>query len=473
MIWWRLFIEVFYLFEYAIIVYVAAINTVYLLLMIIGYVDLRRYSGNLTISEREALLRSTLVPAISVLAPAHNEAATIRDSVRSMLGLRYPRHTVIVINDGSTDETLQILIDEFQLYKSSRQCAESIPTRPIRGIYESKILLPLIVVDKENGGKADALNVGLNVARTPLVAVIDSDSLLESDALLLTAKPFLADERTLAAGGIIRVANGCNVEHGIVQRVALSPSWLVRFQIVEYLRAFLGGRVAFSFLRSLLIISGAFGLFRREAVVTAGGFSTSTVGEDMDLVLNLHQLWREKKADYRIVFVPDPVCWTEAPEDWKTLCRQRNRWQRGTVECVRSHLRMVFRPRYGAPGLFGLPYFSAFEIAGPAIELLGTVLTLAGLALGLIAPSVALLFFVVSVCFGIFLSASAVLLEGFTTKRYSSAGDIARLLLTAVIENFGFRQLLTVWRVKAVIDGLRGKKGWGKMKRRGFRPSAG
>jgi cellulose synthase/poly-beta-1,6-N-acetylglucosamine synthase-like glycosyltransferase len=471
--WFQLFIDVFNFFEYAIIVYVAAINSIYLLLMVIGYVDLRRYAGTLTVSEREALLRSTLVPAISILVPAHNEAATIRDSVRSMLSLRYPRHTVIVINDGSTDDTLQILFDEFQLYRSSRQCAASIPTKPIRGIYESKVLLPLIVVDKENGGKSDALNVGLNVARTPLVAVVDSDSLLESDALLLAAKPFLTDDRTLATGGIIRVANGCKVEHGIVQRVAVPASWLVRFQIVEYLRSFLGGRVAFSFLRSLLIISGAFGLFRRDAVVTAGGFSTSTVGEDMDLVLNLHQYWKEKKADYRIVFVPDPVGWTEVPEDWRTLYRQRNRWQRGTVECVKSHLRMVFRPRYGAPGLFGLPYFAAFEMVGPVIELLGTVLTLAGLALGLIVPRVALLFFVVSVCFGFFLSASAILLEGFTMKRYSSAGDIGRLLMAAIIETFGFRQLLAVWRAKGLIDGLRGKKGWGEMERRGFRPSAG
>ncbi len=470
--WWPLFIRFFEIVEYAIVFYVAAINAVYLLLMIIGFVDLRRYPGNLTISERDTLLRSPLVPAVSILAPAYNEAATIGESVRSMLSLRYPRHTVIVINDGSSDETLRILIDRFQLFKSSRQSAGSLPTRAIRGIYEPKVPLPLVVVDKENGGKSDALNAGLNAARTPLVAVVDSDSLLDPDALLLAAKPFLTDERTLAAGGIIRVANGCTVEHGIVRRAAVPASWLGRFQIVEYLRAFLGGRVAFSFLRTLLIISGAFGLFRRDALVAVGGFSIATVGEDMELVLRLHRSWREKKADYRIVFVPDPVCWTEVPERWKTLYRQRNRWQRGTVESVLSHARMMLRPRYGVTGVFGLPYFAAFEMAGPAIELLGTILTIAGLAFGLIEPQVAFLFFVVSICFGIFLSLSAVLLEGFTLKRYSSAGDIARLFLTAIIENLGFRQLLAVWRVKGIADALRGKKGWGKMERHGFRPAA-
>ncbi len=470
--WWLLFIEVFDFVEYVIILYVAAINVVYLALMIIGFVDLRRYPGNLTDSEREILLHSPLVPAISILTPAYNEASTIRESVQSMLSLRYPRHTVIVINDGSTDDTLGILIDEFQLFKSSRQCMGSLPTKPIRGIYESKIVLPLIVVDKENGGKSDALNVGLNVARTPLVAVVDSDSLLERDALLLAAKPFLTGENTLASGGIVRVANGCKVEHGLVRHVAVPASWLARLQIVEYLRAFLGGRVAFSFLGTLLIISGAFGLFRREAVVSVGGFSTSTVGEDMDLVLRLHRSWKEKKISYRIVFVPDPVCWTEVPEKWRTLYRQRNRWQRGTVENVVAHARMLLRPGYGVPGMFGLPYFAAFEMVGPAIELLGTVLTLVGLVLGLIEPWLAFLFFVVSVCFGIFLSMSAILLEGFTMKRYSSPGDIARLFLCSIVENFGFRQLLAAWRVKGIVDAFRGKTGWGDMERRGFRSNA-
>jgi cellulose synthase/poly-beta-1,6-N-acetylglucosamine synthase-like glycosyltransferase len=463
------FYEIVNLFEYLIIAYVALISAIYFLLMTLGYFTLRRYHARFKRAELSALLKSSLLPAVSVLAPAYNESATIKESVRAMLKLHYPNHEVIVINDGSSDDTLAILIDEFKLYKSSRKPTEAISTKPIRGIYESRDPIRLLVIDKENGGKADSLNAGLNVARTPLVAAVDSDSLLESDALLLSIKPFLEDpERTIACGGIIRVVNGCDVEQGRVTRIAAPDSMLARFQTVEYLRAFLGGRVAFSFINAMLIISGAFGVFRRDAVMAVGGFVTETVGEDMELVVRLHRTWREAFKDYRIVFVPEPVCWTEVPENLKTLHRQRNRWQRGTVESLWLHRKVLFNPKFGVLGLFAFPYFLMFEMLGPLVEVTGYFLTVIGLLFNVISIQVALLFFLVSVVFGILLSVSALLLEELTLRRYPSVNDLLKLLGAAILENFGFRQLMTLWRAQGLIDGIRKKQGWGAMERKGF-----
>jgi cellulose synthase/poly-beta-1,6-N-acetylglucosamine synthase-like glycosyltransferase len=386
-----------------------------------------------------------------------------------MLNLRYPAHEVIVINDGSKDDTLAVLIDEFKLYRSARTPSGTLPCKPIRAVYESREPIRLVVIDKENGGKADSLNAGINVARAPLVCAVDSDSLLESEALLYVVEPFLQDESTLAAGGIIRVVNGCKVAGGHVTEVRAPRRLIPMFQTVEYLRAFLGGRIAFTFLDSLLIISGAFGVFRRDAVLEAGGYLTSTVGEDMELIVRLHRVWREADRRYRIVFVPEPVCWTEVPETLSVLQRQRNRWQRGTVDALGIHKKMMLNPRYGVVGLFALPYFLLFEMLGPAIELLGYFVTIVGWALGFVSGETALLFFVVSILFGILLSMSSIVLEELTKRRYPGMADIARLFVASVIENFGFRQLLTIWRTRGLIDGLRGKQGWGAMERRGFR----
>ncbi|HEX8618923.1 MAG TPA: glycosyltransferase [Thermoanaerobaculia bacterium] len=462
------FLYVFNLVEAFLIVYVGAINLIYFLLILIGFFALRR-EREISNEEREALLRSPLLPPVAVLAPAYNESATCRESVRAMLNLRYPAHEVIVINDGSKDDTLAVLIDEFKLYRSARRPDGNLQCKPIRAIYESREPIRLVVIDKENGGKADSLNAGINVARAPLVCAVDSDSLLESDALLYVVEPFLRDESTLAAGGIIRVVNGCKVAGGHVTEVRAPRRMIPLFQTVEYLRAFLGGRVAFTFLESLLIISGAFGVFRRDAVLEAGGYLTSTVGEDMELIVRLHRVWREAHRPYRIVFVPEPVCWTEVPETLNVLQRQRNRWQRGTVDALGIHKKMMLNPRYGVVGLFALPYFLLFEMLGPAIELLGYFVTIAGWALGFISGEIAMLFFVVSILFGILLSMSSVVLEELTRRRYPGVADIARLFVAAVVENFGFRQLLTIWRTRGLIDGLRGKQGWGAMERRGFR----
>ncbi len=463
------FARVFYDVETLLIVYVGAINLLYIALTIVGFFALQRFSGRIFDTELDSLMNSALLPGITVIAPAFNEELSIRESTRSALGLRYPDHEVIVVNDGSKDKTLEILIDEFRLYRSSRAPSGSLPTKKVRGVYESRDPIRLLVIDKENGGKADSLNTGINYSRRPLFSAVDSDSLIESEALFRITKPFLDDERTVATGGIVRVVNGCTVEHGKVTRVRAPDTLLARCQAVEYLRAFLGGRVAFSLMDSLLLISGAFGVFRRDIVLEVGGFETGTVGEDMELVVRMHRHMFEAKRDHRVVFVPEPVCWTEVPESLRVLRRQRTRWQRGAFESLWKHRKMFMNPRYGAVGMIGFPYYAFFEVAGPIVELLGYLMTILGLIFGLIRHDTAILFFMVSLVFGLLLSLSSILLEEFTLRKYPSARDLMVLLGAALIESLGYRQLTAIWRFQGLVDEMRGNTSWGTMERRGFK----
>ncbi|MCZ2148484.1 MAG: glycosyltransferase family 2 protein [Bryobacterales bacterium] len=463
--------RVYFFFESGIILYVFTINAIYFFLTVAGFFCLRRYHSTFSREEKDLLMKSPLMPAISLIVPSYNEAMTIRESVGGMLRLDYPNYEVVVVNDGSKDDTLKILIEEFKLYFSARDVEGSLFTKPVRGVYESREPVRLLVIDKFNGGKADSINAGINAASSPYVMVVDSDSLIEKDALFQMIKPCLEDpERVIAVGGTVRAVNDCDVLHGRVRRIRSAGSWLANFQAVEYLRAFFGGRVGFSLLNSLLIISGAFGLFRRDAVLEIGGFEESTIGEDMELVVRMHHHYIKNKKPYRIVYVAQPVCWTEVPDSLKILKRQRKRWQRGTVESLWRHREMLLNPKYGTVGLFAFSYFFLFEMLGPAVEFLGYFLTILGLVFRIIAPSVAILFFSVSIMSGMLLSTSAVLLEEFTVCRYPSWRDSWRLFAAAIAENFGFRQMLTLWRVQGLIDGIKGKRGgWGAMERKGFK----
>jgi cellulose synthase/poly-beta-1,6-N-acetylglucosamine synthase-like glycosyltransferase len=464
--------KLFTIVEKWFIFYVSVDNGLQFMLLAIGFFTLHGKRGRLSLPEIDTLMKSPLLPGVSVLTPAFNEELTIRDSVRSMLRLRHPSHEVIVINDGSTDGTLKLLIDEFRLYRSSRVATGTLPSATVHAVYESLDTLRLVVVDKENAGKADSLNAGLNYSRMPLIGAVDSDSLLERDALIGVSTPFLEDPDTVATGGIVRVINGCTVRHGLVEHIAVPKSMLARLQVVEYLRAFLGGRVAFSAMNSLMLISGAFGLFKRQAVIDAGGFWTSTVGEDMELVIRLHRHKGPNGRRPRIVFVPEPVCWTQVPEKMSVLKRQRNRWQRGATESLFRHRDMMGKPKWGTLGMFGLPYFVLFELFAPVVELAGYVFTIFGLTFGLIAPYIALEFFVMSVLFSLFLSLSAIVLEELTTRRYPSVKDLCSLLFAGLIECFFYRQLTAIWRTKGMIDFMLRKKGWGKMDRQTFQKVA-
>lgn len=454
-------------FDLGVFMYFLAINTLYLAFSFVAFFKLIQHRRQWTARALEIVMRSPATPAISIIAPAYNEAATIEESLRSLLLLSYPKFEVIVVNDGSKDKTLDTMIGAFGLLTAPAAYAQPLATKEVRGVYRSLDNPDLVVIDKANGGKADAINAGINAARHPLVCVIDADSILEDLALTRAVLPFVEDPTTIAAGGIIRIVNGCTVDAGRVVTIAPPTSWLARFQVVEYLRAFLSGRVAMSAMNALLIISGAFGIFRRDAVVDAGGFRHDTIGEDMELVTRLHRRYRDRREPYRITFQPDPVCWTEAPETTKILASQRNRWQRGTCQVLSYHIGMA-RPRYGAVGWFAIPYYVVFEAAGPIIEVLGYLVTLLGWAFGLLDITYAQLLFLVAVVFGSVISLTSVLLEEVSFRRYPKTRHLLLFAACGILENFGYRQLTTWWRLRGVIDFFRNKQGWGVMTRKGF-----
>lgn len=455
---------------YFVIFYFILVNLTYIVLFIISYREIIRHMRHNAFSDYRIMVQSELTPPVSVLAPAYNEEHTVVESVRSLLKLNYGRYEVVLINDGSKDNTLQKLIEEFHLFRSRHIYTEVLPARPVRGIYTSShpSYRHLIVVDKENGGKADALNVGINVARYAYICCIDADSILEEDALLRVMKPFLEDETVVAAGGIVRIANGCRVENGRVVQVGLSHKLLPIFQIVEYFRAFLSGRMAWHGVNALLIISGAFGLFRKSAVIQAGGYKHDTVGEDMELVTRIHRSKLEKKEPYRVAFVPDPVCWTEAPESVGVLGRQRNRWHRGLIDTLLVHRRMLANPQYGVVGLAAMPYFFLIELLGPLFEGFGYISLVVMYALGILNVQMVVLFFIVALAYGVMFSVGAVMLEEVSFRRYPKPSHLMLLLFFGVLENFGYRQMTVWWRLRAFYDYYRGVTSWGEMKRKGF-----
>jgi cellulose synthase/poly-beta-1,6-N-acetylglucosamine synthase-like glycosyltransferase len=415
----------------------------------------------------------TIVPPITLMAPAYNEAATVENSVLSLLALDYPRFEVIVINDGSKDETLQVLMDRFDLQPVQRDYEAAMSHAPIRGVYQSRNHERLIVIDKENGGKADALNAGLNLSRSPIVCSMDADSILEADSLLRAIQPFIEDpERVVAVGGTIRIANGCSIKDGRLHEVGVSHNILALFQTVEYLRAFLLARLAWSRLGVLTIISGAFGLFRRSALIDAGGYAHGTVGEDMELVVRLHRRGIETGQPQRIVFLPEPVCWTEVPETFAVLGRQRARWHRGAIETFMRHGKIMFQPKYGRVGMIGMGQVLLFDLIGPLLELMGYVLLPAMWLIGILNFDYVVAFFSLSVFFGIAISVGALAIEEAELRRVGKVSDLIRLAAAAVLENFGYRQINSWWRLRGLWQWMRGVKSWGEMTRKGFQHRA-
>ncbi|WP_213524905.1 glycosyltransferase [Paenibacillus sp. J31TS4] len=440
----------------------------YLFLLVVSLVQLRR-SYKLDENEPyEELLEISYTKPVSILVPAYNEEAGIYGSVRSLLSINYPEFEVIVINDGSSDGTLQTMIDRFQMVPVRKVIREQIATEPVRAVYQSRLHDNLFLIDKLNGGKADALNAGINLSRYPYFCSLDGDSVLERGAFLKVIKPILdSNEDIIASGGSIRIANGCRIESGEIAEVGLSDKPLVIMQEIEYLRAFLMGRVGLSRHNLLLIVSGAFGVFAKYWVVEAGGYKKNTVGEDMELVVRLHRMIKERKLNKRIVYVPDPVCWTEAPESMKYLRRQRNRWHRGLWESLWAHRKMIGNPKYGSIGLVSLPYFLFLELLGPVVEAAAYLLMLLSFILGGTYLEFALILLALSILYGSVLSIGAVVLEEWSLQKYPRVRDVLSLFFFALTESLWYRPLTVWWRVEGLWQLIRGKRGWGDMKRKG------
>ncbi len=458
--------------EWAIFAYFLFVNGIYLVLLVSASLEMRMHRLLSAGEDRTRLLGSAMSPVITLLAPAYNEEATIEQSLRALLSLHYPNLEVVVVNDGSRDSTMDVLRQHFGLVAVHPIYQKLIPSQPIHTLYYSSTCPNLVVADKVNGGKADALNAGLNIATGQLVCAIDADTLIEPDALQRMVRPFLMRDDVLAAGGTIRIANGSDVRGGVVVQARVPRRAIAGFQVVEYLRAFLFGRLGWNRLGGNLIISGAFGLFQRDAVMAAGGYLHETVGEDMELVLRLRRRGYETGGLHRIAFVPDPVAWTEAPETLRVLGRQRDRWHRGLADVLWRHRDTIFNPRYRALGLVAMPYFVLVELLAPVVEAVGFIATFLALAMGAIDWHFALLLFLAAYGLGAVLTAATLVLEAVSFNRYSRPIDQLRLLGWTLVENLGYRQLTVLWRLQGLWKYLRGRRDWGAMERRGFQTAA-
>jgi len=466
---WQTF--VLHLFTYGILLYSIILLICYVLIGAFSISETRSYLHKNSFTDYRLLASSTETPSMSILAPAYNEGANIIENVRSLLSLHYNNLEVIIINDGSKDDSLEKLIHAYDMYKVDFFVNQQIKTKPVRGVYKSHnpVYRKLIVVDKENGGKADALNVGVNIAHNDYFVCIDVDCVLEQDALLKLAKPFLegATQRVIAAGGVVRIANSCIIEGGRLVKVNLPKQFLPRMQTLEYIRAFLLSRMAWTKLNGLLLISGAFGAFDREIVINCGGYNTNTVGEDMELVVRMRRYMEERDEPYKVAFIPDPLCWTEAPSTFKILGRQRNRWTRGTIETLRFHKVMLFNPRYGILGMLSYPYWLFFEFLAPIIEFFGTI----GLIIYCFTYAInwsAILIMVGVLCMGILYSIFAIMMEVLTYNQYKGRKDILRLVGVAVLEPFLFHPFVVWSAIRGNIDLIRKRNSWGEMTRQGF-----
>ena len=459
--------------EWAILVYFVLVNTFYAVLLASAARELLDHVRIARGEARSRILGSPAAPKISILAPAYNEEATIEDSVRSLLALYYANLEIVVVNDGSKDKTIDVLRRVFELVPIPSVLEPQVETKPVRQLFRSRTHPNLVVADKVNGGKADALNVALNLASGDLVCAIDADTLIEPDALQRMVRPFLSSSNIVAAGGTIRVANGCTIRRGRIIDMRAPRQALAGFQVVEYLRAFLFGRVGWNRLGGNLIISGAFGLFDRETVLEIGGYAHDTVGEDMELVIRLRRHGFETGGPSDADFVPDPVAWTEVPESRAVLGRQRDRWHRGLADVLWRHRTVLFNRKYGAMGWIAFPYFVFVELLAPIIEAIGLVGGVIGLALGMIDIPFAILYFLLAYGYGMLLSISTLLLEELTFQRYTRLADRAVLVGWAMLENLGYRQLTVFWRLRGIWKYLRGNKSWGAMERRGLsRPAS-
>lgn len=462
-------------FNYYLAYYVTLVGVIYFILLFFSYINSKKQSKLWNFKSMTLLFKNGILPNISIIAPAFNEEITILESVSSLLNLKYPDYELIVVNDGSVDKTLDTLISHFNLKRTDYIYDMKIKTKDVQGVYMNRNLPKLIVVDKINGGKADALNVGINISSKEYFCGIDADSMLENDALLkLTSQIIDENVETPALGGNIFPVNGCDVRKGQIERIRIPKSNLAKFQMIEYVRAFMSGRLGWAYLNNLLIVSGAFGLFRKERVISVGGYLTSsgkykrdTIGEDMEIVVRINRLMRELKLKYKICYAFNANCWTEVPEDIKTLRKQRYRWHKGLIDILLFHRGMMFNPKYGSTGLLAMPYFFIFEMIGPIFEAQGYIMVLLALVLGLLNVKLALMFFVTSVLLGMFISLIAFIIS----EKHHSVFTIRELIILiffALLENLGPRQLFSIWRVGGFLGMLKNSQKWEKSERKGF-----
>ena len=457
-------------FNYFVGAYFGVMNTILAILLAASLVAVLRHIRRIKYSPIKDFHASPHTPPVSVLIPVHNEEKIVAKSVAAALAAHYPLFEVIVINDGSLDETFAILMEKFQLKKINRVYRRFLKSENVKGFYVSEKTPNLLVIDKEHGGKADALNCGINASRSPYFCSVDADSLLEKDALIRIMAPVMESSvPVVACGGVVRVLNGVTFKDEAIQEIDLPDNHVALFQIVEYIRGFLFGRVGWNTFNSLLILSGTFSLFHKQTVIDAGGFKVGNVSEDMEMIVRLHRHKLKQGKPYAIRFVSDPICWTEVPHTLKMLARQRRRWHVGLIQSICENREMLFNPKFGTIGMVVMPYYVLFEIIGPLIEVTGYFVVLLSYVVGILNTKFLMLFFALAILYGVFLSTAGIFLEELTYRRYPKWRHLFELLLYGVLENFGYRQINSFWRLQAMVMFVTGRTRWEYVQHKGMR----
>ena len=453
-------------FNYFCMAFTILLSIIYIVQLAISFVKVRKNNRAKQSNDYGRYVSSENLLPISLLIPAYNEEENIVSNIKSLMKMDYPQFEIIVINDGSTDKTHERIIESFGLYKIETAIKTSIPTKEVHGIYYNIEYPNLIYVEKENGGKSDALNAGINISSYPLFACLDADSRIEPDALLKLSIEFLKNTDTIVAGGLVRIANGFKIRDGRVSGFSMPEKMIERFQIVEYFRSFLSGRVSWGATNSMLIVSGAYGVFKKQAVIEVGGYKTNTIGEDMEIVVRLHRYMRAHRRKYKIIFCEDSVCWTQGPMSVADIRSQRRRWQIGLFDTLISHKSLFLNPRYGSVGLMAIPYNWVFELLGAVVEVLGYFIIPFSLVMGELNIFFFVVYFLLAVLLGVILSLGSLILEQYTRKSVMSAKQCLSLTLYALLENFGYRQMITLFRLEGIFKYRKLRKTWGKIKRK-------
>lgn len=457
-------------------IYACFLFGIYIFNALLSILELRKYTSKNKYVDYKSMLSFPKIPTVSVIAPAYNEEKTIIDNIECLLSLHYEDFEIIIVNDGSTDNTLDKITKHFDLVKVNRAYELEIECSPIRAIYQSRnpAYYNLVVVDKINGGKADSLNAGINISEKDLFLAIDVDCIIESDAILKMVKPFMDDNKrvVIASGGVIRIANSSQISEGRIVKVNYPKNFWAKFQVLEYFRAFTLGRMAWSKLNGLLIISGAFGLFDRKRVLKVGGYDKHSVGEDLELVVRMRRYMHEvEKKKYRVAFIPDPLCWTEVPESYRVLARQRNRWTRGAIDTILKHRKMFLNPKYGLIGMMSFPNWVLFEWLGPIIQSVGLIYFIFLLIFGLVNFQVFLTLLVFVLTFSIMYSLFAIFFEAYTFNKYKGVSYLSQAISFIFLEMFIYQPLNMFFSLTGHIDFYfrkEDKNRWGDMTRKGF-----
>ena len=427
-------------------------------------------SSELYAAKRRNLLQNELdddyyLP-VSIIVPAHNEGVTVEATVRSLLTLDYKLYEIIVVDDGSTDDTADVVRKAFHMWKVSRPIQRRVPCQPELEIFETQSYkVPITLVRKKNGGKADALNMGINVSNFPYFLCIDADSVLQYDSLRKIVRPILEDPRTVAVGGAVRPCNGAEIESGRVIRYRMPRGLIACMQVLEYDRSFLASRILFDKFNGNIIISGAFGLFQKSLVVAAGGYERSTMGEDMELVVKLHVFCREHQIPYRTRYASDAICWTQVPEKLRDLCKQRRRWHIGLFQSMTKYHSILGNIKYGAVGFISYLYFLIYELLSPYIEVFGLLTTLLAFAVDLINVPFMILFFGIYVVYSAVLSLTAFFARVHTVDLKLHFTDAVKAVGLCAVEVSCLRFIMAWVRMTALIGYKKKKNDWGRIER--------